>query len=588
MLAKVYNAFKILSAPLRRKFVFFVFMYILFVAVRLFEQTHSPVSAWVYCLENVFDLYVLCAVLCIFPRKVGRWLKILFYVIGYTVAVSECFIHERFHLVFVPMTMQLLCETNTQEAGEFFAAYLKSEALLKVAVVYIPILVLNIIGEIFRSRIKHFIDDNVNAIIMKVFDVVVPIFVTVCFILTIGEKATMLRFFMRSETMTAERVDTHTFHTPLYRMLYSAYFLKLSEGELDNMRKRMHDIHIDSCSHTIPNIILYIGESYNKHHSQLYGYALPTTPNQSALESKGSLVAFTDAVSPWNVTSNVFKNILSTHGTDQEGSWTDGVLIPAILKKAGYKVAFITSQYYKSPNMGVADFNGSFFLNDDELDSLCFDYRNKYRKRFDSNLIKEIDKFERGAYNFIIFHGIGQHQEYNKRFGEKNIRFTVDDYAHRTDLSKEEKQIIADYDNATRFNDLVFALLCKKFKEDTAVVVYLPDHGEEVFDRIHNFGRDHTAALTAEIAYSEFEVPFEIWFSPSVRRLYPDLVQDARNAADKPFASDDLPHVLMGLAGIRSELYDPRRDILNSAYNTARKRWLKQSVDYDSLMSAKK
>ena len=59
-----------------------------------------------------------------------------------------------------------------------------------------------------------------------------------------------------------------------------------------------------------------------------------------------------------------FKDVLSTHSTDQKGSWIDGVLIPGVLKKAGYKVAFITSQFYKSPNLGVVDFNGSFFLND--------------------------------------------------------------------------------------------------------------------------------------------------------------------------------------------------------------------------------
>ncbi len=585
---RLYNLLHVLASPLRREPVFFVFMYILFVVARIFEQTNSTEPAAVYYLENVFDLYVLCVLLCILPARLRPWVKALFYAVGYAAVVSEGFIHERFHLVYVPMTIQLLRETNPDEAGEFFSAYLHGPALVKIVLVYGPVLLLNIVGETFSQRVKRFVRRCAPTIGGRLFNICAPLFVGVCLVVSVGQKKVMLDFFMRKGTVMAERVDIHAFHTPLYRMIYSAYFLKLTDGELDNMRSRMHTMKIDSCSFKIPNIVLYIGESYNKHHSQLYGYSLPTTPYQAEMVRNGELVVFSDVVSPWNVTSDVFKNILSTHSADLDGTWTDGVLVPSVLKKAGYKVAFITSQYYKSPNMGITDFNGSFFLNDNELDSLCFDYRNKYRKRFDSNLVNEIDSIERGGNNFIIFHGMGQHQEYNKRFGPKNVKFTVDDYAHRIDLNESEKQIIADYDNATRFNDLVFSLLCRKFRDDDAVVVYLSDHGEEVFDRVHNFGRDHAAALTSDIAYSEFEIPFVVWFSPKARRLHSDVFENARAAAGKPFASDDLPFVLMGLAGVESDLYDGRRDLLNPQFDEGRKRIMKQTVDYDSLMSAEK
>ena len=59
----------------------------------------------------------------------------------------------------------------------------------------------------------------------------------------------------------------------------------------------------------------------------------------------------------------------------------------------------------------------------------------------------------------------------------------------------------------------------------------------------------------------------------------------AQKAADKAFSTDDLPHLLMGIAGISSPLYDARRDLLNPTFNDSRKRILKRSVDYDSLMT---
>ena len=586
---RVYNIFRLLSAPLRREYVFFTFMYIVFIAARIIESPSSREPRWIFWIENAADLYIICALLMAVPRKARRWVRLLFYIIGYVVAFSECFIHERFHLLFGPITIQLLSETNSGETGEFLAAYLKGPALLKCGLTFLGIILLNIATEIIRCRTGLFrrIGSGLfPPVARRMMNIAAPLFVAVCMVLTAGQKVKMGRFFMSRNTDEAEHCEFSIFHTPLYRVVFSMKFLQLSREELVTVRRNVSRIRIDSCAHTIPTIVLYIGESYNKHHSSLYGYQLPTTPLQEMMQSKGNLVAFTDVVTPWNVTSNVFKDILSTHSTDAPGSWIDGTLLPGVLKKAGYKVAFITSQYYKSHNLGTVDFNGSFFLNDPAIEKLCFDYRNKYRKTYDLSLLKEVDKVPAGPYRFIIFHGMGQHQEYRKRFTDADVVFTAGSYPWRRDLSLSEKQIVADYDNATRYNDRVVEGLCRRFRGEDAVVVYLPDHGEEVYDRIHSYGRDHDAAISADLAYGEFEVPFEIWFSPRARRLHPDIYRRAVENSRKPFASDDLPHVIMGLAGIHTPLYSPSRDILSPSFQPGRRRPLKGTTDYDSLMTA--
>lgn len=581
----IYKAFRCLATPLRKEYVFFVFMYIAFVAARILESPTSHTPTYVFYLENIADLYLVCALLCVIPQKARRWIRAIMYIVGYTAFMAEGFVHERFHLMFGPITIQLVMETTPGETSEFLASYLKGWALWKILLVYVPMIAVNAMAETFKKRITAFLSGAMPEVLKTASNIAIPIIVVACFICSGGEKIQMIKFFTSHDTDEAEHADNHAFHTPFYRIVFSTKFLSLSSQELERMRENMRNIKIDSCKHTVKNIILYIGESYNKHHSQVYGYELETTPNQKAMADEGNLIVFKDAVTPWNVTSNVFKDVLSTHSTDQKGSWIDGVLIPGVLKKAGYKVAFITSQFYKSPNLGVVDFNGSFFLNDKEIERKCFDYRNKYRKAYDLQLIKEINKFHCCDYNFIIFHGMGQHQEYNKRFGKSDVRFTAGNYPSRHDLTVYEKQIIADYDNATLYNDRVVKQLCERFKNDDAVVVYLPDHGEEVFDRIHSYGRDHNADVSADIAFSEFEVPFEIWFSPRAKKEHSDIYNAARKAADKAFSTDDLPHLLMGIAGISSPLYDARRDLLNPTFNDSRKRILKRSVDYDSLMT---
>lgn len=573
-----------LAAPLRGEYVFFVFMYAVFVASRMLENPQLSTPPQIFYLENAADLYVVCAVLHLLPRRVRTVARTVAYVVAYVAAFSECFVHERFHLLYGPITIQLVAETTPSETGEFLSSYIKGWAFWKICLVYFPMLALNIVAEAFSRRARAQIGRIVPDVLKKATNVALPIAVAICLVSTLDQKRQMLNFFTSHDTDAAEHAGNHAFHTPLYRIVYSTKFLSLSYSELERMRANMADIKIDSCDFTIPNIVLYIGESYNKHHSQLYGYGLETTPHQKAMHEKGDLLVFSDAVTPWNVTSNVFKDVLSTHSTDQPGAWNYGVLLPGVLKKAGYKVAFITSQFYKSPNQGVVDFNGSFFLNDKALDKACFDYRNKFRKAYDGTLLHEIDKFPRGEHNFVIFHGMGQHQEYRKRYGKGGEKFVVGDYAQRRDLNVYEKQVVADYDNATRYNDNVVRLLCQKFKDEDAVVIYLPDHGEEVYDRIHSCGRDHNAQVSPDIAWAEFEVPFEIWFSPKARRLHPDVYEAAAGAQHRPFSTDDLPHLVMGMAGISSSLYDKRRDLLSPDFNAQRKRMLKGTVDYDSLM----
>lgn len=582
---RIYRLSPTLSRPLREEYVFFFFMYLIFVIARYIEEPSSRQSPYVFYLETAGDIYILCTLLSIIPRKIRLWVRLLLYILGYAASFSECFIHERFHLLFGPITVQLLSETTGSETSEFIDAYVKGPVLLRTGLAFLIPALMNIAAECMKGRMNNALRGLFTEREKTAVGLAVPLMLIACIAVTAGQKVKMARFFLSRNTDEAEHCEFSIFHSPIYRLAFSMKFLQLSHGELSHMRYNMRRIRIDSCSHRISTIVLYIGESYNKHHSSLYGYPLSTTPLQDSLRRSGSLIAFGDVVTPWNVTSNVFKDILSTHSTDEPGSWTDGVLLPGVMKKAGYMVAFITSQYYKSPNLGTVDFNGSFFLNDSEIGKECFDFRNKYRRNYDLSLLSEIGKIPPAPFRFIIFHGMGQHQEYRKRFTDKDIRFTVGSYASRHDLSLKEKQLVADYDNATLYNDRVVSALCRRFRNDDAVVVYLPDHGEEVYDRIHSYGRDHNAAISPDLAWAEFEVPFEIWFSPRAMKKHRDLYLTARAHRDLPFSSDDLPHVIMGLSGIHSPLYKPHRDILSPAFRPGRKRILKGTTDYDSLMS---
>ena len=56
---------------------------------------------------------------------------------------------------------------------------------------------------------------------------------------------------------------------------------------IGSLHEAMESIAIDSCTFRSPEIVLILGESYNKHHAALYGYPLPTTPRLSQEEAAG-------------------------------------------------------------------------------------------------------------------------------------------------------------------------------------------------------------------------------------------------------------------------------------------------------------
>ena len=144
--------------------------------------------------------------------------------------------------------------------------------------------------------------------------------------------------------------------------------------------------------------------------------------------------------------------------------------------------------------------------------------------------------------------------------------------------------ILADYDNSVRYNDSIVWAVTQRFADKDAVVIYMPDHAEEIFDgEPYMYGRMHGANIDYRLARNEMEIPFWIWGSPKYRENHPygwTAIQEARN---RPMMTDVLPHLLMYFGGIASPLYHEQYNIVSPAYDTKRPRILKGVTDYNQL-----
>ena len=595
-----------IAEPIRRNSTFVVFMYLLG-CIASWATLPNARGAHLYdnlYLELFLDIYVLSLILTILPHKVRMWVRGFFYVVLYATAVVDVYCFVKFQSTLTPTMLQLVGETDSRETGEFIRSCVSPDVLMS-NVGWVLLLMFAHVLTALRLRFPHFIPRRQRELIKSAYQ-------RVCLLLHSARPvigiATLTLLIWSVCTSAHNKIATHKLmsgttigeveHTltesnhavlyqPVYRLAFSIYANTLTAKQIDRLVRISNKVKVDSCSFRSPNIVLIIGESYNRHHSSQYGYAMPTTPRQQKLERQGRLVKYTDVVSPWNLTSFVFKHLFSLYCVGDKGEWCDYPLFPELFRKAGYHVTFLTNQFLPKAKEAVYDFSGGFFLNNPKLSAAQFDTRNTQLHRFDEELLQDYDelKGQNTENNLIIFHLLGQHVQYRQRSPKDRKLFRGDDYKEmKPNLNARERQTLADYDNAIRYNDSVVTEIVKKFENEEAIVLYVPDHGEECYEGdMHFFCRMHSAKVDARLAHAEFDIPMWIWCSRKYIKKHPEIFRQVVNARNRRFMTDALAHMLLYLGGIHANYYKEQLNLLSPDYDENRPRILKNTADYDKL-----
>lgn len=588
-------------APIKSNGAFFVFMYALGMVC-----THAvvPNHKWAHAYELApyelfFDVYALCVLLALLPAGIRLWVRRVFYTVAYLLAVIDVYCFVKFDSTITPTMLLLVGETDSREAGEFLASYLSLDIIFSRVGWVLSVMLLHLAcaeatrlcgrrlaGQFGRRRHARVAETVLGAAAAALL-----VWSTVmCW----DNKRAFARLMSYDKIGDVEHELTEktraTLYQPVYRLVFSVYANGLTSRQVTKLVAGIGSVAVDSCTFRSPNIVLIIGESYNRHHAQLYGYDKETTPRQVARAERGELVPYSDVVAPWNLTSFVFKHLFSLYAAGDSGEWCDYPLFPELFRKAGYHVTFLTNQFLPQAKEAVYDFSGGFFLNNPELSRAMFDTRNERLYYFDEGLLHDYDnlKEENRENNLVIFHLKGQHVDYRTRCPKSKMKYGKEDY-DRPELNARERQVLAYYDNAILYNDSIVDQIIQRFEDEDAIVVYVPDHGEECYGGgLHFYGRMHSVGIDARMAHEEFEIPFWIYCSPKYRERHPDVFRAVRECRDRPYMTDALPHLLLYLAGIHSKDYRGSLNVLSPDYDAERKRMLKHETDYDGLNLNKK
>ncbi len=558
-------------------------------AVRNYEgllRLDADVTVWEY-IGRISMTTPLAFLLCLFSfytKRLGRFLSFAFVLC--TTLLVVC-VRELASMEICAAALQLILETNPTEASSFFYIYIVSWRTVFFLCVFIC-LTAGIVWTIhFWKRNRHRWEHKLN----------IPLSI-ICGITLLGTGLfatyTMLLLHAAGSNNAARWAIVRSVpspHDPITKTALAIYSLK---QEHNNVRRciqtsaQYSNNELSGTESDSLNIILVIGESYIRSHCALYGYPLPTTSRmQKEIEAR-RLFVFNDAVTPATMTFQALREMLFIKPDNRP--WYEGVFLPVIFKSAGFNVTFLDNQV-RMETGATRKGQGYTLLNpmfQPEMLDLAYDTLIAPGYNYDEEMLTSLYKLPNtNKLNFIIVHFKGQHFDAAKSFphNSNTIQFTPSDYDFRHEkwLTDAMKQHISDYDNATLYNDSLLGTLFLHYQNKPSAIVYLSDHGEEVYDYRPQWGRLQRIEDTEQAALY-YQIPMIVWLSEPYQKKYPTTTQNLIYACNKPFISTYISQVLFALAQISSSYYYPERDPLSQDYN-APKRILLDGNDFDQLVT---
>lgn len=527
------------------------------------------------CVANPVAIsYLLTCVVWISKSKL---LKTILLAMVFFLMFVNLFLLFNFYTLLSPWILLLIVETNANESSEFLSQY----AFTAGTFISLSFTLLLIVSYVQFEKNKFTLKRKWQRTVL---------FLCLMGVLPVGT-------YMLYKTIQLPLLDTqlaieewyeqrgsYANNNTITNIIYSSHYLNVSgadnqkaiQSSLKAANQSAQCLEQDSL-----NVVLVIGESFSKHHASVYGYRLNTTPTLCNEQKKGNLFVFHDAVAPYNMTTFSVKNMFSVNCLSKGEPWYSKPMFPVIFKKSGYHVTIWDNQK-PSENVNSYDYSVGSYLYAPQIVPVAYNETNSKTSQYDLPFVQSLKQtnHQQAKHNLVIIHLMGQHSDAAQRFPNHNKYnvFKVADIS--ANVTEAQKQSIADYDNATLYNDLVIQTIMNMYKTKSTVLLYLSDHGEEVYDYRNHLGRTHERKKTPLSLKYQYQIPFVVWCSDKYIEKHPDKAISLRQATEKPFLSSDISHMLFSLGAIKTPFYMPDKDILNEQYQCG-KRMVQQKTDYD-------
>lgn len=546
------NLYKVLNKPFSIFFVFAFLLNLISNSAYLFTENLNIASVAIITLcLSAFIAYIEAIIFNAIEKK-------KFFCIGYVSIVG--FIHnlfiifDYFCLINFQTTINqdkidIIAETNSTEIVSFLSTYV---SIYTILLILVGIFAFNYL--LFRIS-KFFFSKKLYLHILLVLAV-------------LGGVIYGVTIFNYVVYKSGRSVPQYTAPT---RVAYSFYIMKKREAEIEKLSVLCKKTKAEATKEKT-NIIVLIGESYSLYHSSLYGYRMETTPNMTARYKDGELLFLRNAVTVSDFTHGAMESIFSLDSLKTQ--FTSKPLFPSCFKNAGYFTVMYDNQYFVNHQMN--------FLSNASVSKAMFNKRNDKHYSYDGDMIKDIQIESRAT--LYVVHLWGQHYTYNMRY-PKSFEFFKPSMYDAKRFKEEQRLHLAEYDNATRYNDYVVNELIKKFEKTNTILIYFSDHGEELYEQSDYNGHGN-APFVKDPSY-QIRVPFIIWMSKSYKASNIELFEKIKQRENYPIMTDDVSHLLLDISGVRTKDFNPTRSFVNDKYNINKPRIVLNSVNFDIFVKNK-
>jgi len=495
----------------------------------------------------------------LFVPKASKIIRRILVGIMFVAFVIEAFVLYQYNALLGIGTVNSLFETNPEESAEFVKTFVGFGGLgLALAIVVVLYLLVK-----YKPWKKAQIDAMSQKVLAGiVFTVSAAYAIYMCCaypgIMFGGDDLTPLTRLMGA-TNTAWK--NHVAYQELVAKLDEHIELTKNDGK-------------------ITNIVFILGESTNRNHMHLYGYNLPNTPNLDAMAQKGEIVYFRDVVSAHSTTVASLSKIFTFCNHEAPKPWFEYNNLIDIMNAAGYKTHWLSNQESSGIWGNVAQI---YAAHSDVSHYTQIRDSKEDDGRVDGELFPLVDNAIGGAdgeKNFYVVHLMGCHLAYYNRYPYLFTKFTEKDITGN--YNNDQKEVISQYDNAIFYNDYIVSGIIDKFRETNSdtIVIYLPDHGEAVYDEGGVNGH-----IEENPSRHMIEVPLIMWASEKFKENHPEKWALIQEAIYNPYMTDDMIHTVLDIADIHTPDFDPARSIINQEYNTLRPRFFDEK-DYDNEILA--
>ncbi|MBQ7153988.1 MAG: sulfatase-like hydrolase/transferase [Synergistaceae bacterium] len=471
-------------------------------------------------------------------------LKYIFLCVSFCVFAMDLFAVYHYDLTFNNIMFEIIMMTNLREGGEFLQTYLADGKFwMFIAGILCALAVLR----------------GIYGLFMKMQRVAVILFLVVF--------AASAVTTLRDAIIHFESFPDFIINTNALSRIYQMY-MKNYRAEKDYQKilaGACLEVPITKNNSSIPYVVFILGESTDRNRISLYGYSLLTSPKLSQREG---LYVFSDVVSPHSHTNAVLQKLFTFCRYGSKSKWYMYTSLFSILKSAGYFTVWMSNQEGPAAGNCVRLYAGqcgqSIFtenLRDTWDNAFCYDEQLLPK-------LEEVISSEHHAKNFYVLHLIGTHGNYRKRFPPELAKFTAKDEGGFSGLTESQKEERAHYDNAVLYNDFVVDEIIRRFEDKNAILIYVSDHGEDVYDSStillgHNEGTPSRFMI---------EIPMIIWVSDIFSKTYPELEARIAQSVNRPYMTDDMIHTILDIMSIETQDFDPAKSIINPSFDITRPR----------------